>query len=296
MGLRVVPEDVWQDMLDLAKCRILSTISNRYADAYLLSESSMFVYPHRVVLKTCGTTTLLNCAERIVQIASEYCGLDKVENSFYSRKDYMFPEKQLAPHQSFKQELEILTTQFGKGTAHVFGSSFMDRWYLYASENAQKVEDQTIEILMTELDPNVMRNFYKTDESQTARQVTEALGIADLMPGAVIDDFLFDPCGYSMNALLEQYYFTIHITPQSEFSYVSFETNLPAECHCGLVSRVVQIFRPGRFTTVRFSSHDENRCTSCCHKDQGVLEEFVPRDQSMHQLANYELHYNLFSS
>ena len=27
-------------------------------------------------------------------------------------------------------------------------------------------------------------------------------GIADLLPGTVIDDFLFDPCGYSMNGIL----------------------------------------------------------------------------------------------
>lgn len=27
-------------------------------------------------------------------------------------------------------------------------------------------------------------------------------GICDIIPGAQIDDFLFDPCGYSMNGLL----------------------------------------------------------------------------------------------
>lgn len=27
-------------------------------------------------------------------------------------------------------------------------------------------------------------------------------GIADIIPGIKIDDFLFDPCGYSMNGLL----------------------------------------------------------------------------------------------
>lgn len=27
-------------------------------------------------------------------------------------------------------------------------------------------------------------------------------GIYDLLPGTIIDDWLFDPCGYSMNGLL----------------------------------------------------------------------------------------------
>ena len=69
-----------------------------------------------------------------------------------------------------------------------------------------------------------------------------------------IDDFLFEPCGYSMNGILKNVssqrsmfkdflsksffiqdssdsglgeYMTIHITPEPEFSYVSFETNSP---------------------------------------------------------------------
>lgn len=58
-GLRRFQQDTWSGMLADAACTILHQESNKEFDAYLLSESSMFVYPDRLILKTCGTTTLL---------------------------------------------------------------------------------------------------------------------------------------------------------------------------------------------------------------------------------------------
>ena len=69
IGLRRVPKSTWEGMLDMVKCKTLSTMSTTDMDAYLLSESSMFVYPHKIVLKTCGTTTLLLGLDRLLRIA-----------------------------------------------------------------------------------------------------------------------------------------------------------------------------------------------------------------------------------
>lgn len=38
-------------------------------------------------------------------------------------------------------------------------------------------------------------------ESSSAAQATRKAGIDKLLPNMVIDDFLFQPCGYSMNGI-----------------------------------------------------------------------------------------------
>lgn len=108
-------------------------------------------------------------------------------------------------------------------------------------------------------------------------------GIRDLIPGSVIDATMFNPCGYSMNGMksdvsfmlinnqhwkikINKYlgviipfffffqgtYWTIHITPEPEFSYVSFETNISQTSYDDLIRKVVEVFKPGKFVTTLF--------------------------------------------
>jgi S-adenosylmethionine decarboxylase len=55
--------------------------------------------------------------------------------------------------------------------------------------------DATVEVLMTGLDAEKMKQFY-FKEGVTAREVTQQSGIADFFPGATIDDYIFEPFGY----------------------------------------------------------------------------------------------------
>ena len=47
---------------------------------------------------------------------------------------------------------------------------------------------------------------------------------------------------------------TIHITPEPECSYVSFESNIPLKSYSEVIQRVVNTFKPGRFIFTLFAN------------------------------------------
>lgn len=269
-GFRDVNRAEIDAMLDAGQCQILSKTSNDHIDAYVLSESSLFIYSHKVVIKTCGTTTLLLTLPFINKYA-DALGLE-IEWVSYSRKNYTFPEEQKYPHTSFQTEVEYLNSFFPEGTAHVLGPLNHDHWYIYvwdAEEHVAKPaaaalpaiaesnplkgtpgnNESTLHVLMQDMDPIVAKRFFKSeDPTMTSRRMTVESGIRDLVPGATLDDFAFDPCGYSMNGILFDAYYTIHITPESHCSYVSFETNARLRCYESLLKNVLRCFRPAKYS------------------------------------------------
>ena len=89
----------------------MSVTSNADFDAYVLSESSLFVFPTKLVLKTCGTTRLLDAVPLLLELAAS---LDmQPRRCKYSRASYLFPELQVSlplkahRHQCFEQTPEL---------------------------------------------------------------------------------------------------------------------------------------------------------------------------------------------
>jgi S-adenosylmethionine decarboxylase len=260
--LRNVSPEVWQKkVLDLAHCKIISQTSNEHFDSYVLSESSLFVYPNQVLLKTCGTTTLLYTIKPILDIASQF--QLEPEHVMYSRKNFIFPHLQPSPHKSFQEEVEYLDSYFAPfGNGQIVGPLKGDHWYLYMAQlkpinkKRQVVPEQIVEIMMHDLDHEKMQQFVKNDNNKflSSFDITRKAGIADILPGSVIDAFQFEPCGYSMNGLLDQFYSTIHITPEAHCSFVSYETNCNDKRSLNdLVSHVSDVFKPGRMTVTVMS-------------------------------------------
>src|SRR6185437_13322117 len=79
-----------------------------------------FVYPFQIVLKTCGTTTLLNAVNPLLALAREECGLTELNNVFYCRKNFLHPTKQLYPHTNWEDECKVLSQVFN-GDGFVMG-------------------------------------------------------------------------------------------------------------------------------------------------------------------------------
>jgi S-adenosylmethionine decarboxylase len=252
-----------------ARCTILSSVSNRYLDAYVLSESSLFVYPYMVVLKTCGTTTLLRCIATLIDLGRKL-GLE-IDWVGYSRKNFNFPGDQAFPHQSFNQELDYLYSHRSlcerlDGNGYTLGPVTADHWFVFVADQTVRAHslemdtDRVLNIMMFDIDENVSKLFYYNQYDQNrsgeskeeevariSREQTVASGINALCPGAIIDPRAFEPCGYSMNAILFRSYSTIHITPESGSSYVSFETNQKVASYKSLIANVIRTFRPKRF-------------------------------------------------
>jgi len=267
-----------------------------HIDSYVLSESSLFVGTTKVVLKTCGTTTLLNVLDKLEEYGRK-CG-SEIEFVLYSRKNFNFPEKQPHPHANFETEVALLSRRFPNGTAHVMGPVLGggDHHFVFFShplfppdagfsadeeeeeeEEEQREQEVTLEILMSELCQEAMSNFISDPAvpRKTARQTTVDFGLAALLPRMTSDEVLFDPCGYSLNAInaIDEEvecpdpsfgipnYATIHITPESHCSFVSFETNMRGResapnsplKRAKLIEDVVTLFRPGRFSVVASS-------------------------------------------
>jgi hypothetical protein len=105
-GLRALSRAQIGSVLHLARCTVVSELSNEELDSYVLSESSLFVYPHKVVIRTCGTAKLLLAVPRILELAEELSlPLAAVK---YSRGTFMFPDAQPSPHKYFAGEVSCL--------------------------------------------------------------------------------------------------------------------------------------------------------------------------------------------
>ncbi|RZF45934.1 hypothetical protein LSTR_LSTR008311 [Laodelphax striatellus] len=309
--LRKIPRQQWENMLKIVHCEIISFVSNDRVDAYVLSESSMFVSRRRFILKTCGTTTPLQCLEPLLLLVKQYAGFNEVEDVFYSRKNFKRPDLQKHPYSSFEQEVSFLDNFFDDGEGYIMGDTTSnDCWYLYTltppnnkiscrlTNNAPSDPDQTLEVLMTDLDPKVM-NIFTRHESSSAAEATKNSGIAKIIPNMVIDDYLFEPCGYSMNGISKNgYYMTIHITPEPEYSYVSFETNVPQASYKDIISRVIDTFKPGNVVVTIFANKASQTQPAGDTRDLvklGSGGHLLRQEVKCCQLKNYDLSFAVYT-
>ena len=276
-GLRRISKDEWNGLLAHAHCTILGgCTSSETLDSYILSESSLFVSPLRVVIKTCGTTSLLQIVPVLVTVAEKLGA--SLETVFFSHQNYMFPERQPAPHHNLEAETQYLHKHFD-GELKTLGSKDDGfHWSLFTNNRSQLLDEtpvhslHSLEIMMHQLDPEVMKQFHHSEE--TPAQVIKRTGITDILLNAEhVDGHVFQPWGFSMNALKDDVYITIHVTPEDGGSYVSYETNMIFRCLETLkktIQRVIDLFKPSKF------------CCVVAHEDPTLRDE-----ESFLEVTNY---------
>lgn len=262
IGLRQLDFQTLEEILHEVQCTVVSSVGNHFFDSYVLSESSLFVYPTKIIIKTCGTTQLLKSVRPLIHYSSNL-GLS-LSSCKYSRGSFIFPKSQPYPHTSFQDEVVYLQNVLPKNLCYKKASLMPSKlsthtWHVFSATDESNLMFMqqptfTFEICMTELDNVLARKFFRAPNDgrtgdSAGKVMTETTRICDINPKAHICDFAFDPCGYSMNGLDGEKYSTIHVTPEEGFSYASFEcvgSLYEGGGYIGdVLKKVVQVFRPG---------------------------------------------------
>lgn len=250
-SLRSLGDEAWRGIVEAAGAKVVSVLRGDRCDAYVLSESSLFVFDDCFILITCGQTTLVNAIPRLLH----WVPIESIAFFMYERKSEHFPEHQSTRFDEDARRLhEVLP-----GRAFRFGDEhgrYLQIFHTVRPYTPAK-NDQTLEVLMHVIDEDVAEKFA---ERRAADEISVAVssGIDAILPGFMTSEHVFDPAGYSLNALKGEEYYALHVTPEVTGSYVSFETNHDFRGDVGeLVGSLVRLFRPRVFDVVTFVSGTE---------------------------------------
>jgi S-adenosylmethionine decarboxylase len=285
--LRSLDRTFWLGLVAASNADILSSISNEYCDAYLLSESSLFVWDDRIVMLTCGASTLVESACYCIEHLSEQA----IAYICYQRKNEYYAHLQAT---SFTDDVFRLR-QFIAGQAYRMGHLDSHHHYIFSTDKDYQASqlDTTNELLMYHISGAVAD--YLRGEQQSTIQISQMLQLEQLFNGFNIDQYLFSPLGYSINGIRGAEYFTIHITPQENSSYVSVETNIDlSSTPVDVFAELVRLLQPSSCDIIGFNSHIANKpflnylCLSHCAMpiEQGFTIHFNHYQQDCSELLS----------
>ena len=232
----------WQEMVKQASAFILSDINNEQLKAFLLSESSLFVWKHRLLLITCGETHLLQAAlffQKAVQRT-------EITSLLFQRHQAYYPERQKSSFQQDSLQLQNVL----KGDSHHWTEGYCGDIFLFGN-NQQNSSSKNIIMLH-----GLASDFFEELKTRKveASIVASQLQLKRYFKGFIIDQYSFEPKGYSLNAIDGERYFTLHITPEKCTSYVSFESNLLADEVNDFQQHLLALFQPQRAYLMSFTA------------------------------------------
>ena len=274
--LRSLGDGAWRDIVESAGAEVLSTLRSERCDAYLLSESSLFVFDDWFVLITCGRTTLVDAVPQILRSIPE----GSIAFLVYERKSEHFPEHQSTTFGDDVSRLQAILP----GRALCFGDEHGRYVQMFHTTRPYTPEtnDPTLEVLMHVIDEDVAKHF-TSGHVPNGASVAASSGIGAILPGFTTSEHVFDPAGYSLNAVKGEEYYAFHVTPEANGSYVSFETNYDFRGALGgLVGSIVGLFRPRAFDVVTFVPGSE---------PEFLVSGYELADHVVHALGGYRVSY-----
>lgn len=250
-GLRNDRRNCWGGVVRASGAEIIKRMATPVVDAYLLSESSLFVWDSRILMITCGRTTLVDALGPIL----EQVGAANVAAVFYARQNMLEPGRQ---PRSFAEDRRHLR-RFFQGQDVRLGSADSDHVDIFCEvlKPASSGPDVTLQILMHDLGMDAETVFAAVSAGAGAAPAIDR--ITSLLPGMQLDQHFFAPCGYSLNGVAGGHYGTVHVTPQQGGSYASFETDCPGGDTGTILNILTEVFRPGRFGTLLTTRTDAAR-------------------------------------
>ncbi|MBR9727788.1 adenosylmethionine decarboxylase [Shewanella intestini] len=243
-SLRCLLSDVKQQLVAQAGADILSSIKSEHCEAYVLSESSLFIWDNKLIMLTCGQSTLIESALFCI----ETIGVEHITAFSYQRKNECFA--QLQPS-TFLDDVKRLN-QLIAGQARRIGKLDGHHHYVFSANHnfTPTAVDNTTELMMYHISGPTAD--YLAGSEQHIPTINQQLNLRRLFADFTLDQYAFKPYGYSVNGIFEQYYFTIHITPQPHNSYVSLETNLDLKNN-HVISELLAILQPSHWDFVGFN-------------------------------------------
>lgn len=230
-SLRALSREVWDRVVEASGGAILRVQSGSEVDAYVLSESSLFVSDRAMSLLTCGRTLL----PRSFMVLLDHIRPADFSGLRFSRQRDRFPTEALS---SFEEDLAELS-RVVEGSVETASSGVEQ---LATFEVGRLVFGFDFRIFMSGLGPIKRRLF----EEPSARP--EALLRSLSLPGdepETVQIHAFSPSGHSLNWVRGPEAFAVHVSPEPTANVASVATNSrePAS-RVALLESALQIFEP----------------------------------------------------
>ena len=277
-SLRERPRTFWDQLVRCCGGEILSEMLRPKCSAFILSESSLFVWDHKVLILTCGQTRLV---DSVLYFLEEF-GTQDILSLIFQRKNEYYSYLQESTFEDDIKKLNRILLGKALRFGHI-GEHHHDIFYAGKNFTSAK-EDITTELLMYHVKEEMVKRLQQHNLS--GEVIRKTIGIEEFLKDFDCDDYIFDPFGYSLNATKGDYYMALHITPQKESSYVSLETNIvPRGPYKNLLTNLVHTLGPLSFDLIGFNA--DNAVSETGFSTAGRFQE---------TLGNYLINFTHFVS